>query len=232
MSDSHLLLVMMDGPPGSGKSTLADGLVAALGPRALRFGEDELFEVPEFSEVAVAFRRKTFPDTSMMLDAYRAFVERVRSQTDVVVFDWSCVAMIEDLPCAQADRTSLTTHQPEMRADPDVLSAHARDVRTLANDAVLLVLDAPIATALRRALEQRGEQWFDPWREVADFQGGGTLLDRATRYWEAGVPRHEDCVRGHAAGGWDVVYLDATAPIDEVLANAVTMLAPLQAKAH
>ena len=171
MSNSQLLLVMMEGPPGSGKSTLADGLIAALGPRAMRFGEKELFEVSEFSEVAVAFRTKTFPDTTMMLDGYRTFVERVRGETDVVVFDWSCVGMIEDLPCAQADRTSVTTHHPEMRADPVVLAAHARDVRTLANDAVLLVLDTPIATALGRALEQRGERWFEPWREVADFPG-------------------------------------------------------------
>ena len=229
MSEDRLLLVMMEGPPGAGKSTLAEGLTSALGARTFRFGEQQLFELLEFADVARAFRTKTFPDTSMMLDAYRAFIDRIRAVVDVVVFDWSCVGMIEDLPCAQPDRKSVTTHHPEMRADQEVLSGHAREVRALADDGVLLVLDVPIADAIGRAHAQRGEQWFDPWREVASFRGEGTFLDNAIRYWEAGDPRAEDCVRGHAFGGWDVIHLDATVGIDDLLAQAVTALTPYMA---
>jgi hypothetical protein len=215
---------MMAGPPGAGKSTLAEGLVAALGPRAFRFGEELLFEIEEFADVAVAFRTKAFPDTAMMLDAYRSFIQRARRDYDVVVFDWSCVGMIEDLPCAQPDRTSLTTHRPEMRADPDVLAAHARDVRDLADDATLLVTVAPVAVAISRALAERGEAWFDAYVELHAQRGDEPLLDAAIRYWEAGMRRHEDVVDAHVAAGWDVVTVDATRPRDDVLQAAVRSL--------
>ena len=190
-----MLLVMMAGSPGSGKTTLAEGLVDSLGPRTFGFGEELLFEIAEFADVAFAFRTKAFPDTAMMLDAYRRFIDRVRDDADVVVFDWSCAGMIEDLPCAQPDRTSVTTHRPQMRSDPSVLASHARDVRGLADDAVLLVT-----------------------------QGDGSFLDAAVRYWEAGAPRKEDCVRAHSAGGWDVVRLDASAPARDVLDAALSVL--------
>ncbi len=213
---------MMGGPPGSGKSTLADGLVRTLGPRTFAFGEERLFELGEFASVAEAFRTKTFPDTAMMLDAYQRFVDRVRDGVDIVVCDWSCVGMIEDLPCAQHDGTSSTAHRPEMRADPEVLGSHARDVRSMADDAVLFVPDVPIRTALERAHAQRGDVWFDPWRQ--HFAEGVPLLDAATAYWESGVARHEDCVRAHAEGAWDVVRLDATAPARDVLDAALSVL--------
>ena len=219
-----MLFVMMNGPPGSGKTTLAEGLANALGPRTFTFPEGALFEIDEFADVAVAFRTKAFPDTAMMLDAYRRFIERVRDDTDVVVFDWSCTGMIEDLPCAQPDRTSVTTHRPEMCSDPEVLASHARDVRGLADDAVLFVPEVPIATAIGRAHAQRGEHWFDGWPEVKASQGDGSFLDAAVRYWEAGAPRKDDCVRAHAAGGWDVVHLDATAPAADVLDAALSVL--------
>ena len=219
-----MLLVMMAGPPGSGKTTLADGLVDALGPRTFRFGEDALFEIDEFADVSTAFRTKAFPDTSMMLDAYRRFLERVGDDSDVVVFDWSCTGMIEDLPCAQPDRTSVTTHHPEMRSDPDVLASHARDVRSLADDAVLFVPDVPIATAIGRAHAQRGERWFDGYTEIEAYRGDGSFLDAAVRYWEAGIPRHEDCVRAHEAGGWDIVHFDASAPARDVLDTALSVV--------
>jgi hypothetical protein len=220
-----MLLVMMAGPPGSGKTTLAEGLVGALGPRTFLFGEGLLFEIDEFADVAVAFRTKTtFPDTAMMLDAYSRFVDRVRDDVDVVVFDWSCAGMVEDLPCAQPDRTSLTTHRPEMRSDPEILASHSRDVRSLAEHAVLFVPDVSIATAIGRAHAQRGERWFDGWPEITNDRRDGSFLDAAVRYWEAGAPRKEDCVRAHAAGDWDVVRLDASAPAADVLDAALSVL--------
>lgn len=224
MSQTELVLVMMEGPPGAGKSTLAEGLAASLGPRALLFGDEMLFEVPEFAEVAAGFRTKAFPDESMMLEAYRMFIDRVRDAVDVIIFDWSCVGMIEDLPCAQPDRRSVTTHHPEMRADPSVLADHARDVRSLADRSVLFVLDVLIPDAIGRAHQQRGEQWFDPWKGIVELRDGETFLDGAVRYWEAGRPRGEDCVRGHSAGGWDVIRLDASRSADDILREAVTSL--------
>jgi hypothetical protein len=220
-----VLAVMMSGPPGSGKSTLADGLVAALGPRTFHFGEDALFEIEEFADVAHGFRTKVFPDTAMMLDAYGRFIEHTRAAFDVVVFDWACAGMIEDLPCAQPDRTSVTTLRPEMRSDPDVLSSHARDVRDLVEDAVLFVLDAPIATAIGRAHAQRGEEWFDGYRAgIEAIRSDEPFLDAAIRYWEAASPRHDDCVRAHEAGGWDVIRLDASASASDVLKQAMRQL--------
>jgi hypothetical protein len=217
---------MMDGPPGSGKTTLAEGLVRTLGPRTFCFSEDALFEIDEFADVAVAFRTKAFPDTGMMLDAYRRFFDRIRNDTDTVVFDWSCTGMIEDLPCAQPDRMSLTTHRPEMRSDPEVLASHARAVAGLVERTVLFVPEVPIATAIGRAHAQRGERWFDGWPEVKASQGDGSFLDAAVSYWEAGAPRHKDCVRAHEAGGWDIVRLDANAMPSDVLEQALSALGP------
>src|ERR671925_2015496 len=102
---------MMDGLPGSGKSTLADGLVAALGSRTFGFGEHALFEIEEFADVAQGFRTKVSPDTTMMLAAYGRLLDRVWTSFDTIVCDWGCVGMIEDLPCAQPDRTTGTTHR-------------------------------------------------------------------------------------------------------------------------
>ena len=219
--------VMMDGPPGAGKSTLAEGLVAALGPRTFLFGEEALFEIDEFAGVAVAFRTKAFPDTAMMLDAYRRFVDRAHASFDTIVFDWSCVGMIEDLPCAQPDRSTLTTHRPEMRADPAVLASHARDVAQLADRAMLLVPEVALTTAIGRAHAQRGEAWFDGWSDgIAEFRTEGSFLEAAIRYWELGMPRHDDVVAAHVAGGWDVVRIDASRPVGDVLADALRALRP------
>ena len=222
------MLVMMNGPPGAGKSTLSKRLAASFGSRAFLFDEEMLFEVPEFAEVAKGFRSKSFPDESLMLEAYQTFIERVRNDVSVVICDWSCVGMIEDLPCAQPDRTSVTTHHPEMRADPGVLAGHARDVGSLADRSVLFVLDTPIANAIQRVYESRGEEWFDRWRGIVEVRDGETFLDGAVRYWEAGRPRGDDCTRGHTAGGWDVIRLDASRLADEVLEESLISLRYLE----
>jgi hypothetical protein len=224
MTSRPLTIVMMEGFAGAGKSTLAKGLAGSLGDRALLFDDAALFTTPEFETVARAFREKAFPDPPMMLAAYRALFDRVRGRFELVVSDWSCVGMIEDLPCAQVDRTSTTTHLPGVRADMSVLSSHARDVRALVDTAILLVLDAPVATTITRAYEQRGEAFFEPWG-IAEHRGDGTFLDAAIRYWERGVLREQDCVQAHRDAGWDVIDLDATASIEEVLSQALAAVA-------
>jgi hypothetical protein len=215
---------MMDGPPGAGKSTLAEGIVAALGTKAMLFEEELIFELGEFADVGTAFRTKTFPDTEMMLDAYRLFFERVRTTAQIVVFGWSCVGMIEDLPCAQRDRQSVTSLDPHARADLQVLTQHARDVRELVGEGVLFVPDVPISMSTLRALEQRGEAWFAAYDGIDTFGGASSLLEGAINYFETAAARHLDVVRAHEAGGWNVVRVDATASAPEVLGEALRTL--------
>lgn len=112
-----------------------------------------------------------------------------------------------------------------MRADAAVLTSHAADVARLADRAALIVVDAPIATALGRVLAERGEQWFDPWHnEVAALRSGGSFLDGAVRYWDATAPRRADIVAAHSGGGWGVVTVDASRTAELVLRDALRAL--------
>src|SRR5207248_1396539 len=119
------------------------------------------------------------------------------------------------LPCAQPDRTSVTTNIPDMRSDPNVLGSHARELREVASmyQCVLFVLDVPIATAVDRRMDERGPSWFETYLEhEPPTSGDDTVRNRMIRWFETGRPRHLDCVDAHAAGGWAIQHLDATAP--------------------
>jgi hypothetical protein len=79
----------------------------------------------------------------MMLAAYERIFAVARERRASIVADWGCLGMVEDLPCAQPDRRSVTSRDPTARADRNVLVSHARDVLDAWGDrCVLFVLDA------------------------------------------------------------------------------------------
>lgn len=123
---------MMEGVPGSGKSTLAEQLVGWVithGGEADHLPEEAIFTRTEFSAVGSAFKTKRFPTPDMMLMAYDRIFAEARGRGASVIADWNAVGMIEDLPCAQPDRVSITTNDPTAVVDANVLRQHASDGR-------------------------------------------------------------------------------------------------------
>lgn len=219
------VLVMMAGPPGAGKSTLAASLCTELGVRAMLLAEEAVFERPEFAAVGEAFRTKTFPDTDMMLAAYTAIFASAHQRTASIVADWSCVGMIEDLPCAQPDRASVTSRIATAVADRAVLESHARDVRLAwGGRAILLVLDVPIGTASRRVVDERGAGWVkrhlqlgeDPSEPIAML----AARERSFRQRKAVI------IDAHGAGGWTVQQIHANRDPEAVVGDALHSLHP------
>lgn len=218
-------LVMMEGPPGAGKSTLAANTARSLGPRADLVTDASLFERAEFADVANAYRTRVWPTAEMLLSAYARVIDRARQEQQIVVADFSAVGLAEELPWAQPDRISVTTNVLDARADPDVLEAHARDVLTIAKTAVLFVLDVPVAVGVRRRHAQRGIAWLEGYaRHALPVRRDESVVDRATRVFEAGMDRRNDIVRAHVSAGWTVVHLDATAPEEFVLERGLHVL--------
>jgi hypothetical protein len=141
--------------------------------------------------------------------------------------DWSCLGMIEDLPCAQADRVSTTTLVPQARADPVVLRDHAADVARLASgfEPTLFVLDVASEIAVRRALAQRGADWFDGMIvRTPPLRPDEPVEERAVRDQESFEMRRHNIVDAHVKGGWDVVTINARPGPDQVLLQALTAL--------
>lgn len=218
-------LVMMEGPPGAGKTSLADALCASLRGRGEDVDlvpEEAIFDRAEFAEVGQAFKTREWPTGDLMLSAYkRIFAKRW------IVSDWNAVGMIEDLPWAQPDRTSLTTNRPFARADPEMLAGHAAAVMKAAKGLhpTLFVLDVPLDVAIRRAWRERGERWLaQKARYIKPVSGTETLADRVVREMKRAAPRSQDVMDAHAAAGWKIITLDASAKADAVLDAALRML--------
>ena len=218
-------LVMMEGPPGAGKSTLADGIAAVLGPRADLITEASLFERAEFAAVGNAYRTRVWPTAELLLDAYSRLLEHAARAQRIVVACFSAVGLAEELPWAQPDRSSVTTNLIDARADPEVLQEHARDILAVAGEAVLFVLDVPVDVGVRRRHAECGDEWFQTYLDHApSVRPDESVVERCTRFFEAGEPRRADIVRAHEPAGWTVVHLDATKPVEAVLDAALAAL--------
>jgi hypothetical protein len=217
-------LVMMAGPAGAGKSTLAGAICAWLGEACELLPEEAIFERHEFEEVGEAFRSKTFPDTQMMLVAYNRIFARARDARTSIVADWSCIGMIEDLPCAQPDRAALTTRVAGATPDLDVLVSHGRDVLQMwGGRAVLLDLHVRHEIAGQRALADRGTKWFV--RHLHLEKTPADPVGELVRHERQFDQRKQAIVEAHRASGWEIHQLDAEQTSDDVLDDAITVLA-------
>jgi chloramphenicol 3-O-phosphotransferase len=222
--------VMLQGIPGAGKSSLAADLAAALIDRGATVDlipEEDIFTRREFVDVGRGFTTRAWPTAVVMLAAYSRVLRTARLQHRWVIADWNCVGMIEDLPWAQPDRAPLTTFHPEARADRDVLTAHARDVRSLAADLcpILLHLNVPSRVAVLRAAAERGQAWIErSATPVHELTPGEPLIDRIVRGNERDRPRQRDIIAAYTQAGWDVAEIDANCARTEVLHQAMQIL--------
>jgi hypothetical protein len=205
--------------PGIGKSTLAEGLAVrahALGKPFDLFGEEQIFTRPAFTEIGRAFRERRegvrlYPSAEMLLEGYR----RVLAELDGrgVVFDWTCLAMISDLPWAEGQ--------------PEVLLAHARAVHALAEPLAPMVVNlvADVEIAVARAAAQRGEWWIRRYSRLGSGIGSpartrlGAIAD-----WLRAQPHETLELDAFHAAGWSILEVDATRTALEVLEGVIARL--------
>ena len=227
MKNASIRFVMLHGVAGAGKSSLTQDLTAMLIDRGAKIDlipEEAIFTRSEFVEVGRGFKTRTWPTANVMLAAYSRVIEAARLQNRWVIADWNCVGMIEDLPWAQPDRATLTTFQPEARADMHMLTAHAQDVRILAAELtpILLVLTVPSQVAVRRAAAERGQEWIERFAApIQELEPGEPLIDRVVRGYESGMLRHSDIINVYIRAGWKVAEIDASCARKDVLHQAI-----------
>lgn len=210
--EPHVL--MMEGiSPGIGKSTLAESLAESLqaeGTTVDLFPEEQLFTRADFSVVAEGFRTKASPTPEAFLDAYGKTIGRCLANQAWLICDWNCAGMASDLTWALADPTRL-----------DVL---VRDVRELADGYATSVvyLDGDVETAIRRAARQRGPEWIARMVRIAEEHGAGPGrdIDRIVAYERGCHHSNQRDLLTLAAGGWQVLRVDAQRPADDVLAQS------------
>lgn len=208
--------------PGVGKSTLAEGHAGRarrLGQELDLFGEGQIFTRPAFTGIGRAFRERrdgvrVYPDAAMLLEGYRRTLDELGEAA--IVFDWTCLGMISDLPWAEGR--------------PEVLLAHARDVLKLAGHLrpviVNLVADAEVAVA--RAAAQRGEEWVRRNAHLAAMSGArartrlGAIAERIR-----GLPFESLELDTFVAADWPIWGVDATRSAEDVLDDVATRLWPV-----
>ena len=193
---------------GIGQSTLTRRLAEAIGDVDVLW-EDELsqpsiFTRPEFCDVADRFRRHNaqpgarlgHPEPELLEAAYGRLVEAVLAHGRVALMGWSVMDLAEDLDWALADERALHEHARRARA---VLAPL---------DPVLVYLDGDLSTAMERAIEQRGREWFKrayglPGEDWAELE---TRLLSQMRQGAGRIYRSFDF------GGWfPAIRVDATA---------------------
>lgn len=217
---SRFLMITGVGP-GIGKSTLAEGLAdraRELGQDLDLFGEEQIFTRPAFAEIGRAFRERrdgvrVYPDGAMLLEGYRRVLAGLGDA--VLVFDWTCLAMISDLPWAEGR--------------PDVLLAHARDVLDLTAPLrpVIVNLKSDVEIAVARAAAQRGEDWVRRMAHLAAMSGAtartrlGAISERIR-----GLPFESLELDAFVAAGWPIWEVDAAQPATTVLDEVARRLWP------
>lgn len=201
--------------PGIGKSTLTSGLArraGAAGLDAQLLNVDQIFSRLEFGAIGRAFRDRTYPTAEMMLRGYERLASAL-GRTGAVIFDWSCLGMVSDLPWAEGR--------------PDVLLQHARDVLELTRPLrpVLLVLVGDIEVAVTRAAKERGERWVRRYAGLAAMDGAATRTRLAAiADWIRGQPYETLELHAFRTAGWPVWEIDAMRPSSDVLEDAAARL--------
>ena len=207
-------VLMMDGVSAViGKSTLAESLAESLQAEGMTvdlFPEEQLFTRADFSVVAEGFRTKASPTPEAFFDAYGKTIGRCLANQAWLICDWNCAGMASDLAWAMAD--------------PAQLDALVREVRELADGyrTSVLYLDGDIGTAIRRAARQRGPEWIARMVRIAEEHGAGPGrdIDRIVAYERGWHPSNQRDLLTLAAGGWQVLGVDAQRPAADVLAQA------------
>jgi len=206
--------------PGIGKSTLAEGLAGRAAEFSCEvdlFGEEQIFTRPAFAEIGRAFRdrdeegSRIFPSGEMLLDGYRRVIGEAGQR--VIVFDWTCLGMISDLPWAEGR--------------PDVLLAHAREVREVAHarQPVVVNLVADVEVAVARATAQRGSRWLRRYAHLAAMEGARSRVQLAAvaeRIRQ--LPFESLELEAFRAGGWPIWEIDASPSAPDVLDAVVARL--------
>lgn len=207
---------------GVGQSTLARRLANAIGDVDVLW-EDELsqpsiFTRPEFGDVAERFHRHNrqpaagvgHPEPELLEEAYLRLVDTVLAHRRTALMAWSVMDLSEDLDWARANEDALHHHALRTRA---VLAPL---------DPVLVYLSGDLSIAMRRAVAQRGYEWFtraygqpgEAWddlerRLLAEMAEAAARIDRAFDF-----------------GGWfPAITIDAAAAeADDVYSNVVSEL--------
>jgi hypothetical protein len=216
-------LVMIHGVCwGVGQSTLARRLASAIGDVDVLW-EDELpepsiFTRPEFGDVADRFHRHNHqptagvghPEPELLEEAYRRLVDTVLAHQRTALMAWSVIDLAEDLDWARTDEDALHRHALQTRAVFAPLNPE------------LVYLSGDLSIAMRRAVAQRGSDWFrraygqpgEAWKDLerrllAEMAEAAARIDRAFDF-----------------GGWfPAVTVDATAAeADDVYAVVVSEL--------
>ncbi|SDS09705.1 hypothetical protein SAMN04489717_1614 [Actinopolymorpha singaporensis] len=108
------------------------------------------------------------------------------------------------------------------------LRSLVRDVRRLADDMMplLLFLHGDVRESTRRAVPERGRSWVDYWSRVAeeDHAVGGPALERIVHHQERSQAQKQADLDILRSTGWFLLDLDATAPAEDVLAQALAGL--------
>jgi thymidylate kinase len=209
------LWVVMAGPAGSGKSTLSESLGAFVrrdGGNADVFGEDELFRRSEFTDVAEMFRTTGGPAPAVLESAYAAWVDGLPTRK-LAVMDWNPAGLAGDLAWA--------------RADQRLFRAHLATIGRLTSRPIVAVdLQVPAEVAVRRAAQQRGEDWLVQYDVVARSAGHHETdrLDRVIAWTREHMARTAVELNGAASAGWSVHHVDATAPLDAVQEHVQTIV--------
>lgn len=193
---------------GIGKSTLCVGLVTRAGLAGLEVelvDEGQIFSRPAFVEIGRAFRDRTYPTAEMMLQGYTRLVSEL-GPNRAVLFEWSCLGMVSDLPWAEGR--------------PDALLRHARDVLELTRPLrpMLLNLMGNIEVAVARAAAERGEKWIRRYARLAAIDRAKSRIRLAAiAEWIERQPYEALELKAFRDAGWPVWEIDAMRPAEEVL---------------
>ena len=173
--------------------------------------EDALFSLPELSSLAQAFRSKRYPGPEELLAAFDAFLAARSADLRWIVNDGSWLLLAEDLPWAQASWSAIAAFSARLRAMADAWNP------------VVLYVDTPVERAMARARARDGAEAFDRWLEamrrlpaLADV--ADAPVTELAAAWCARVRALLD------AGGWRVIDLDGSLPVEGLVEVAVERL--------
>lgn len=224
-----LPLVMIGGTvPGAGKTTLMKALATALSTSGtsacMTLTEDEVWGKRQLGLAPVDYRsarpefarllHPTAPHeerAARLVDAFSTAATRANALDATWLQDW----VWSDLAHACLDDKATPTGAEVTAQLLQVATDHA--VRPM-----VLSLRVDAQVALRRALIERGQTWFNRHlgTDVHAAVDDERLTDLADAYERAVPARREQLL----AAGWEVVDINADGPVDHVTASALAAL--------